>query len=40
MQVLSENAGQRTVQVTLYNDAAAKLADATGRTVEIGRAHV
>ena len=34
MQVVSEGGGKRTVQVTLYNDAAAKLAG-SGRTVEL-----
>ncbi len=34
MKVVSENAGKRTVQVTLYNDAAAKLEN-SGRTVEL-----
>lgn len=34
MKVVDENAGKRTVQVTLYNDAAAKL-DNSGRTVEL-----
>jgi hypothetical protein len=35
MQVLDESEGKRTVQVTLYNDAAAKLEDASDRTVEL-----
>ena len=35
MKVVSENAGKRTVQITLYNDAAAKLADTSGRTVAL-----
>lgn len=35
MDVVSEGEGQRTVQMTLYNDAAAKLAG-SGRTVELG----
>lgn len=34
MKVVSENAGKRTVQVTLYNDAAAKL-EGSGRTVAL-----
>ena len=34
MKVVDENAGKRTVQVTLYNDAAAKLEN-SGRTVEL-----
>ena len=35
MDVVSEGDGKRTVQVTLYNDAAAKL-EGSGRTVELG----
>ena len=35
MKVVREEAGERDVLVTLYNDAAAKLADAAGRTVEL-----
>ncbi len=35
MDVVSEGEGKRTVQVTLYNDAAAKL-EGSGRTVELG----
>lgn len=35
MQVLDESEGKRTVQVTLYNDAAAKLEGAADRTVEL-----
>lgn len=35
MDVVSEGEGKRTVQMTLYNDAAAKLAG-SGRTVELG----
>ena len=35
MKVVEESQGQRTVLVTLYNDSAAKLADATDRTVEL-----
>ena len=34
MKVVSENAGKRTVQITLYNDAAAKL-EGSGRTVAL-----
>ena len=34
MEVVSENEGKRTVQVTLYNDSAAKL-EGSGRTVEL-----
>ncbi len=34
MEVVSENEGDRTVQVTLYNDSAAKL-EGSGRTVEL-----
>ena len=34
VKVVDENAGKRTVQVTLYNDAAAKLEN-SGRTVEL-----
>lgn len=35
MKVVEESQGKRTVLVTLYNDSAAKLADATDRTVEL-----
>ena len=35
MKVGEESQGKRTVLVTLYNDSAAKLADATDRTVEL-----
>lgn len=34
MEVVSENEGDRTIQVTLYNDSAAKL-EGSGRTVEL-----
>ncbi len=34
MEVVEENEGERTVQVTLYNDSAAKL-EGSGRTVEL-----